>query len=162
MSIVALAPYSTHRQCCTSNKQASNLMSSILCCYVYDSESDFLLLQQGAVTNSGRLISDRQLRLFCFIKLYYKFEPSNLKLVIRINYNVKLHQNWQQRIRIFRICSYIFSLYTPTLHQVFQYVLVLHNANQVYKLCTFFLYLKFYTMSKSESYFPTYSTNFVN
>jgi hypothetical protein len=43
-----------------------------------------------AVTNIGCLISDRRLRLLCYIKLYFKSEPSNFKLTVIINLSVKL------------------------------------------------------------------------
>jgi hypothetical protein len=53
-------------------------------------ESDFLLLQQGAVTDLGRPISDRRLRSFYFIKLYLKSEPSDLYPTAEIQNHVKL------------------------------------------------------------------------
>jgi hypothetical protein len=40
--------------------------------YLSSSETDILQLQQGDVTDLGRLISNRRLRSFYFIKLYIK------------------------------------------------------------------------------------------
>jgi hypothetical protein len=53
-------------------------------------ESDFLLLQQGVVTDFGCLIFVRRLRSFYFIKLYFKSEPSDLYLTAEIQNRVKL------------------------------------------------------------------------
>jgi hypothetical protein len=55
-------------------------------------ESDFLLSQQGApaVTDFSRPISDRRLRPFYFIKLYFKFELSDFYLTDEIQTRVKL------------------------------------------------------------------------
>jgi hypothetical protein len=45
---------------------------------------------QGAVTNLGCPISDQRLRSFYFIKLYFKYEPSDLYLTTEIQNRVKL------------------------------------------------------------------------
>jgi hypothetical protein len=51
-------------------------------------ESDFLLL--AAVTDLDRLIFDRRLKLFYFLKLYFKFELFDLYLTVEIQNQVKL------------------------------------------------------------------------
>jgi hypothetical protein len=47
--------------------------------------SDFL-----AVIDFGRPISDRRLRSFYYIKMYFKFEPSHFYLTAEIQNHVKL------------------------------------------------------------------------
>jgi hypothetical protein len=49
-----------------------------------------MLLQQGAVRNFDYPISDRRLRLFYFIKLYFRYELSDLYLTVEIQNHVKL------------------------------------------------------------------------
>jgi hypothetical protein len=59
-------------------------------------ESDFLLTQQGVVTDLGRLIYDRRLRSFYYIKLYFKSELSDLYLTVKIQNRMKLRAKIQQ------------------------------------------------------------------
>jgi hypothetical protein len=58
------------------------LWNHIFCCYS--------TIQQGAVTDLSRTISNRRLRLFYFIKLYFKSELFDLYLTAEIQNRVKL------------------------------------------------------------------------
>jgi hypothetical protein len=53
-------------------------------------ESDFLLSQQHVVTDLDRPISDQWLRLFYFIKLYFKSKSFDLCLTAEIQNRAKL------------------------------------------------------------------------
>jgi hypothetical protein len=57
-------------------------------------EQDFPLLQHLAVIDLSRPISDRRLRSFYSIKLYFKSKPSDLKSTSMINYCVQLCYYW--------------------------------------------------------------------
>jgi hypothetical protein len=60
-------------------------------------DQDFLLLQHSAVTDLDRSISDQRLRLFYFIKLYFKSKLFDLYLTFEIQNRV---QKAQQKIQI--------------------------------------------------------------
>jgi hypothetical protein len=67
------------------------LWNHIFCCYS--------TIQQGAVTDLSRTISNRRLRLFYFIKLYFKSELFDLYLTAEIQNRVKLCKKHSRKSR---------------------------------------------------------------